>query len=439
MKRIIYITIISLTVLFSFGFRGCDSYAFFVEAIYEYVAGINLQLDNESGGGVVFQIMVGEEGRILTSEGFGSAEWVERQSGTTEKLNFVKLWEDSPTTDAFSIGDAGTVLSTSDKGQNWANKSIPGLTKNLYGFDFFFLGGSVPGVVVCGQTGIISVSTDAGLSWTTSNTITTENLNSIIAIQKTLFIAVGDGGTIIKTYDQGQTWEDHTVGGANFNRIFDGGYVQAYGYLWAVGDNGRIFATTNYGISWFPQTSGVTDNLYDVKFRSADEGMVVGAGGVVRYTTDGGSSWLSDPYLEGLTDGDIYSLSVVNSDIATTVIRNVTESSGSGTLVLTVSSEPLLDVGDDDSSVPSKFSLGQNYPNPFNPITKINYTVPQFGLITIKVYDILGKEVATLVNEEKPAGIYNVEFNGFGLSSGVYYYTLSAGNYSETRKLVLLK
>jgi len=108
---------------------------------------------------------------------------------------------------------------------------------------------------------------------------------------------------------------------------------------------------------------------------------------------------------------------------------------------------------------PTKFSLSQNYPNPFNPVTKIHFTIPTSPLnpspyqgegnrerfVTLKVYDVLGKEVATLVNEEKSAGSYEVEFNSVetlhatSLPSGVYFYQLKAGDFVETKKLILVK
>ena len=87
----------------------------------------------------------------------------------------------------------------------------------------------------------------------------------------------------------------------------------------------------------------------------------------------------------------------------------------------------------------SEFILKQNYPNPFNPRTTIKYQIPKISFVTIKVYDVLGKEISTLVNEEKPAGNYEVEFTGDGLPSGIYFYQLRAGNYIETKKMVLLK
>ena len=91
------------------------------------------------------------------------------------------------------------------------------------------------------------------------------------------------------------------------------------------------------------------------------------------------------------------------------------------------------------SDKPRVFSLYQNYPNPFNPATIINYQLPVGSHITLKVYDLLGREVATLVNEEKPPGSYEVEFNPTQLSSGIYFYKLHAGNFTATRKMVLIK
>jgi hypothetical protein len=87
---------------------------------------------------------------------------------------------------------------------------------------------------------------------------------------------------------------------------------------------------------------------------------------------------------------------------------------------------------------PSSFSLSQNYPNPFNPSTMIKYSIPTSEFVTLKVFDVLGTEVATLVNKKKPAGGYEVEFNG-KYSSGVYFYKLQVGSFVETKKMVLMR
>jgi len=90
-------------------------------------------------------------------------------------------------------------------------------------------------------------------------------------------------------------------------------------------------------------------------------------------------------------------------------------------------------------NIPDKFNLSQNYPNPFNPATKINYTIPINGLVILKVYDVLGKEVATIVNEVKNAGSYTVNFNASNIPSGTYFYRLEAGDYMDVKKMILLK
>jgi hypothetical protein len=89
--------------------------------------------------------------------------------------------------------------------------------------------------------------------------------------------------------------------------------------------------------------------------------------------------------------------------------------------------------------VPISYSLSQNYPNPFNPSTTIRFALPKSGHVELKVYNTLGQEVATLVNEEKTAGTYSAQWNASSVASGVYFYRLKAGEYNETRKLLLMK
>jgi hypothetical protein len=91
------------------------------------------------------------------------------------------------------------------------------------------------------------------------------------------------------------------------------------------------------------------------------------------------------------------------------------------------------------SDYPEDFNLFQNYPNPFNPATTISYSIKEKGMVTLKVFDILGKEVATLLNEEQTAGSYKIEFNASSIASGIYFYSLKAGNFIATKKMVLLR
>ncbi|MBL0107875.1 MAG: T9SS type A sorting domain-containing protein [Ignavibacteria bacterium] len=91
------------------------------------------------------------------------------------------------------------------------------------------------------------------------------------------------------------------------------------------------------------------------------------------------------------------------------------------------------------TNIPAEFALGQNYPNPFNPSTTINYELPASNFVTLKIYDLVGKEVMTLVNEKLDAGRYSATFNGSNLASGMYFYKISAGEFTFVRKMVLIK
>jgi len=117
-----------------------------------------------------------------------------------------------------------------------------------------------------------------------------------------------------------------------------------------------------------------------------------------------------------------------------------------GEFKVTFDIDESVDVAGFDNEMPIEFSLSQNYPNPFNPSTTIKYSVPYvvtlratFQQVTLKVYDILGREVATLVNAEQKAGNYEVHFDASALTSGVYFYHLQSGSFMESRKMILLR
>jgi hypothetical protein len=90
-------------------------------------------------------------------------------------------------------------------------------------------------------------------------------------------------------------------------------------------------------------------------------------------------------------------------------------------------------------SIPDKFELSQNYPNPFNPITNIKYQIIENGFVNLKIYDIVGREIATLVNKNQTAGTYETKFDASNISSGVYFYKLTSGSFSDVKKLVVVK
>jgi len=110
-----------------------------------------------------------------------------------------------------------------------------------------------------------------------------------------------------------------------------------------------------------------------------------------------------------------------------------------GNIIFIGTGKGLVAVGEDRSDLPKTFTLSQNYPNPFNPSTAISYQLPASNLVTLKIFDILGREITTLVNEVKTPGEYSVQWDPQGQASGVYFYTLRAGDFVATRKLVLLR
>ncbi|MBI1932431.1 MAG: T9SS type A sorting domain-containing protein [Ignavibacteriales bacterium] len=102
-------------------------------------------------------------------------------------------------------------------------------------------------------------------------------------------------------------------------------------------------------------------------------------------------------------------------------------------------SELITGINNKTEYLPFKFSLSQNYPNPFNPTTTISYQLPEKSIVTLKVYDILGREIAELVNETKDAGNHEATFDASNLSSGIYYYQIKAGDFVQSKKILLIK
>ncbi len=126
--------------------------------------------------------------------------------------------------------------------------------------------------------------------------------------------------------------------------------------------------------------------------------------------------------------------------VGTNMVRFIAKSAfGNNLFIDDITSGGLVGVGDPVSTIPAKYELYQNYPNPFNPTTKINFSLPKQGLVTIKIYDMLGKEIAQLVNEVRAAGNYSVDYDGSKLASGVYFYRIESAEFIDTKRMMLVK
>ena len=199
-----------------------------------------------------------------------------------------------------------------------------------------------------------------------------------------------------------------------------------------VGVTGGVYNSTDWGINW-DQVLSISQVWVGVIFILNGQNIFAGSRGEgIFLSTDNGNNWniinngLKNFYVNafcGSSNGYVYA------------------GSDSGVFI---TSSPIVSINSEKSYLATGFSLFQNYPNPFNPTTKISWQSPVGSYQTLRIYDVLGTEVATLVNEYKPAGSYEVEFNGHSdggqnLSSGVYFYQLRAGSFVETKKMLLTK
>jgi photosystem II stability/assembly factor-like uncharacterized protein len=277
------------------------------------------------------------------------------------------------------------------------------------------------------EDGEVYRSENNGENWVKiSNGFTTSDIYLISVNANNDIFAVLYNSGIYRSIDNGLTWEEINIGLANqfvTSLIFNSANV-----LFAATSGGGVFRSSNNGDNWIPINNGLTSvetralaiNSYDYVFVSSAEG-------VFRSTNDG-NMWTQ--INSGLNNYSFVSVLAINpsENIFTVVSHDVYRSLN-----------PTTNIVNEDDNFPSRYSLSQNYPNPFNPSTTITYQIPEREFVTLKVYGILGREVATLVNEEKPAGSYEIEFAGYGLTSGIYFYQLKTGNYSETKKMILIR
>jgi photosystem II stability/assembly factor-like uncharacterized protein len=196
----------------------------------------------------------------------------------------------------------------------------------------------------------------------------------------------------------------------------------------------KVYKTTNRGVSWI-NISGNLPNVPagDLVVNYSNENILyLGTEMGCYKSTDAGGSWFR--WNDGMPEAAIVTEMksyIINNNF---YVAACTYGRGIWTRM-----EDNLTAVINNSGVPDKFELHQNFPNPFNPSTKIKFDIPKQSLTKIKVFDILGREAATLVNEDLKAGKYEVEFNAGNYSSGVYFYKIEAGNYKEVKKMILVK
>jgi len=196
---------------------------------------------------------------------------------------------------------------------------------------------------------------------------------------------------------------------------------------------GHVFRSTNAGNNW----QNISGNLPDVPHHCVvmdpvyNQNIYVGSDLGVYVTTNSGANW--HEYRTGMPYALAFDVTVVYPNRKLRVATY-----GNGIYERKLLENPV-SVNPVSNENVKGFSLSQNYPNPFNPSTHLEFGISDMGFVSLKVYDLLGKEVKTLVNEVKPVGIYSIEFDGSDLPSGIYYYKIETGNFTQVRKMILVK
>ena len=261
---------------------------------------------------------------------------------------------------------------------------------------------------------------------------------------------------IVKLDGNGTLQWSKTVGGTQFDnaqsiiQTTDGGFAVA-GYTESFGAGGYDMYIVKLNASGTLQWSRTIGGAYldggNFIIQTTDGGYVVagrtssfGAGGddmyVVKIDASGNTcgTYTSPSSISGSGGTTTSPTPTVNSPTPTVTSPSPTTSTGGTvTTICVIGIQPI------SNEIPASFSLSQNYPNPFNPNTKIRFDVPKSEFITMKIFDALGRELTTLINEQLQPGTYEAEFNGASYPSGVYFYKIISGNNTETKKMILVK
>jgi photosystem II stability/assembly factor-like uncharacterized protein len=372
----------------------------------------------------------------------------------------------------WGCGPNSTVLRTTNGGTNWTSAGaspLSGTLLNIFGVS------ETTALVIGANTTASYVwrTTNSGSTWTQVFT-QVSLLNGVHINSDGTGILVGDSEDFVKwsiwkTSDFGATWSSSGINVpiVNFEFGFQNSlFVDGNNYYFGSNDS-RIYTSTNSGSSWTARTttiknpfaiwfngslgiaggtsittpgvnrstnSGTSWSSVTVPTTSPVSGVVgdgstfwIGRGTAIYKSTDNGATWASQYTTSGLINHMCKSRTG-NRLWAVTASGNIYSSEGL-----------LAGVSVVNSILPEKFSLSQNYPNPFNPSTKIKFAIPNSSFIKLAVYDMLGREVSSLVNENLQPGTYEYEFDASDLNSGIYFYKITTEDFSEVKKMILLK
>jgi photosystem II stability/assembly factor-like uncharacterized protein len=366
---------------------------------------------------------------LSTDEG---NQWLDRSPDQSASTVIGLAIDDQNTLYATSNTALNTYSSfrSTDNGLSWS-PIASGIPLFGYPFGFAWANGSLYSPTTAG----LSISTDGGTSWSPAPApLATIAVRDLSASGTTLAAATSRGAYV--STDGGTTWEQRNTGLSDTSHassiMIHGSTIVMCNY------NYGVFRSTNLGVSW-----AKIPNMHSInKFLTTQNDYFAAGSYGVYQSSDDGQTWKSVG--TGLHDSSGSAItSLGHSDGSLTLFlatsRNGVWKRPGGELITGVQVS-------DAPGMPRQFRLEQNYPNPFNPATLISYAIPEsrengVGSMETKlvVYDLLGREVATLVNERKEAGTYSVRFDASGLASGMYLYRLTSGKFTECRKMLLMK
>jgi photosystem II stability/assembly factor-like uncharacterized protein len=430
--------------------------------------------------------VAGEWGRIWHTTNSGR-DWTLQHENTTYHLQSIYF---TSSRCGWAAGISGAILRTTNGGEEWLGVS----PNNTDYFRSIFFIDSDRGWVV-GNNGAMFSTTDGGNTWTPKTPkVTNARLNTVRFVNENMGWVAGEDGIILHTTNGGENWYFQNSGSVGELRSIcfpesnsgwiggfdglilhteDGGGVMTYNVFWkkfldlVIRDPGESSDTLEvsitpkvsaaYAISSVTVTTDslIHPNVSDLVLLLTHEGItdtlvaqgeISGSDIIGCKFSDGASAPIAEgeaPYADNHKPHS--SLSVFNGlspngEWKLTVVDMV--SGNAGVLQswgLKIFYELATCVDNQVIESPRIFKLYQNYPNPFNPMTTIKYDIPKASYVTLKVFNMLGQEVAILVDEKQEAGSYEVQLNGFKLPSGVYFYQFKANNYSSTKKLILTK
>jgi len=340
-------------------------------------------------------------------------------------------------------------LVSSDYGVNWTF-SNNGIDPNST-FDPKIRNDQVPQVFLFNNSGPYVYESQDYVNWTKLNTtaFASDVFNLNVAIYsggEVIYASLNSvtSGQILEVNDEGN-WYERSAG------LYPNTTVRsvaqhptdnnvAYALMNGLGFSQKIFATTNRGVNWTDITGDMPDiPMADLVPHPTDPNtLYLGTEMGCYKTTSGGQNWIR--WNNGMPAATIVTeMSYIDSTAANGKFYIVAGTFGRGVWIRDISGDDPIGIHASSGNLPAKFSLYQNYPNPFNPISKIKYQIAKLSFVTLKVYDVLGREVATLVNEKRSPGTYEATFDGSNLATGVYFYKLTAGSFISVKKLVLLK